>query len=407
VKGRDVKMKESLYRMLKHSIECEFYKNKFFKIDIDNVLFDDIPITTKEELRDTDAYSLLAESIGKVAQYHETTGTTGEPVSSWRSYEDLSIYANQINESYIDFNSNDILFNRFPYSMSLPAHTIGKAVSDKGGCIIAASRATPIMPYTRAIKIIHDLRVTVVACNVMEAFLLAEVAKKMGFNPLEDFSSLRALCVAGEMLTPNRMKRLKKIWGVEVFDFFGMTETGNIATNCECGNMHISNDFYCEILDDDSRSLGYNTFGNLYVSALNKKATPVVRYDVGDVAMIQKSNCKCGNKADILVHHGRKKDIIEIKGKRNTLRQIQEAMLEEDNGIGNFWKFFVNDDILEIYVETSNERELSEVKLNLEIPYKIIPVQPEQLYPIEALLESTTFSKPNYFLSKVQKENIL
>lgn len=400
-------MKDNLYRMLKHSVKCEFYKNKFDKIDLEKVSFNEIPITTKEELRDTDAYSLLAEPIEKIAQYHETTGTTGKPVSSWRSYEDLSIYANQINESYVDFNSKDILFNRFPYSMSLPAHTISKAVLDKGGCIIAASRATSIMPYTRAIKMIHDLRVTVVACNVMEAFLLAEVAKKMGLNPLEDFSSLRALCVAGEMLTPNRMKRLKKVWGVEVFDFFGMTETGNIATNCECGNLHISKDFYCEILDDNIKTINGKKLGNLYVSAINKKATPVIRYDVGDVAMIEKSNCKCGRKADILVHHGRKKDIVEINGKKNTFREILEAMLEDNNGIGNFWKFFVNDGILEIYVESSNNTNLKDIKLNIEVPYKIIRVQPGQLYPIEALLESSTFSKPNYFLTKVQKENLL
>lgn len=94
-----------------------------------------------------------------------------------------------------------------------------------------------------------------------------------------------------------------------------MTETGNIATNCECGNMHISNDFYCEILDDDSRSLGYNTFGNLYVSALNKKATPVVRYDVGDVAMIQRVTANVGIKQIFWFTMEGKKTLSKLKEK--------------------------------------------------------------------------------------------
>lgn len=383
--------------------KSKFYNEKLKEYKINSIEdFRKIPLTKKEELRNSKPYDLLSVDIEDVYEYHESFGTSGQPVTSWYTEKDMITSGIQINESPINFNKKDLVIMRFPYAISVPAHIFSVAIHQKGAAIVPVSRASAITPYPRVVNLLKKLDATIIACNPYEAFLLSDVCKKMGYDPKKDFPMLRAICVAGEMLTPNHKKRIEKVWGVEVYNFYGSTETGNIATSCEYGNLHVSNDYYLEVLDKETgEEVKSGEKGILCITQLNNEALPLIRYDLQDIVEIHESNCKCGRSNKIMIHHGRLADIIKVNDDYCTMYEFQEILLaNKEIPIDSYFRIKVTDEEVLIYIEQDEEALLMErsIKLNLPFPYKVIFVNKNSLENIDRLLEITEAKKANYFI---------
>lgn len=393
--------KKNLNQILETCLKTDYYKENLNIKNTTDVQLCNLPITTKEKLRLYKPLSMLVNDCSSLYDYHESFGTTGTPVSTWFTKNDFDAYVNQINESDVNFNSSDKVLIRFPYAISVPAHTFTKAVHLKGGCVIPVSRASLVTPFPRVINLLKKLDVTVLACNVFEAFQLAFVAKKLGLNPHSDFKNLRAICVAGEMLSDERKKRLESLWNVDVFNFYGTTEIGNIATSCKYGNLHCSEDFIYEVLDADSnKPVKSGKKGVLHVTTLNKEAFPLIRYNVGDIVQLVKSDCPCGKKGFILIHHGRISDQITFNNSSITMKELQEALLNNDpKVIGDIWKFKKLNNKLQIYVESESYiSKNNPTQLNINIPHEIIYKKPGSLFNVDKLLKIDVVNKPTYIL---------
>jgi phenylacetate-CoA ligase len=50
--------------------------------------FADTPLTTKRDLREAYPFGLLAVSMRRLATYHESSGTSGEPTASYYTEDD-------------------------------------------------------------------------------------------------------------------------------------------------------------------------------------------------------------------------------------------------------------------------------------------------------------------------------
>lgn len=108
--------------LCRSSEEVFFYKHLFSSgMQPD---WNEIPFTTKQQLREADPYELLGTSLSNVVTYHETSGTTGKPSSSWFSYSDIEVEAAVLNNSALAFTENDLILNRFPFAVALPAFLV-------------------------------------------------------------------------------------------------------------------------------------------------------------------------------------------------------------------------------------------------------------------------------------------
>ena len=183
-----------------------------------------LPLTTKEDLREASPFGSIAVPHSELYQYHESFGTTGAVVSSWLTKNDFEAYAQQINQCDLDFNSEDLVVNKFPYSISVPAHIVKLAAQNRGACVVSASSLTQVCPYTRTLELMKKLRATVLTCLPTEATLLSAAAVAMGFDPAKDFN-LRAIGTAGELLTNARRRRIEELWNCKVYNYYGTTET--------------------------------------------------------------------------------------------------------------------------------------------------------------------------------------
>ena len=286
-----------------------------------------IPVTTKEELRQASPYGLICVPRQELYQYHESFGTTGAPVSTWLTGEDLRASARLINRCGIEFSKYDTVLVRFPYAISSAAHLVHAAARLKRACVIPVSSRSAISPFPRVVDMLKRLEVTILACLPLQALLLAETAEMLGWRPDRDFPRLRAIFTAGEPLTPGRRNLLEEIWGVPVFNHYGMAEIGAAMSDCEFGRFHPPEDYFViELLTEDLKNEARpGEPGHLVVTTLKKKAAPVIRFLTGDRAVKIQRDCPCGQEYHLEIR-GRVENGIPMDGRVIDLWHLDEVV---------------------------------------------------------------------------------
>ena len=275
-----------------------------------------LPLTTKEDLRRASPFGLVCVERHDLYQYHESFGTTGTPVPAWYTREDVRENAEALARLGVGFRPEDVVLVRFPYAISAIAHLIHAGAQLAGACVIPASSRTPVTPFRRVVELLRKLEVTVMACLPLQAVLIAETAEMLGLMPERDFPALRAICTAGEPLPPGRRHLLEEIWGVPVFDNYGLTETGVLAMDCEYGRCHPREEsFLFEVLSPDlTGPVSPGGVGMLVVTTLHREAMPLVRYLTGDRAALTEEDCACGRRL-VLLMRGRAEHTVEAGGR--------------------------------------------------------------------------------------------
>lgn len=103
---------------------------------------------------------------------------------------------------------------------------------------------------------------------------------------------LRAVVTTSEVLTPANRTLIAEVFGAPVFDEYGCGEVGPILYECTRGRLHLmAENLYVELPADptpdepDAR--------RLVLTDLHNRATPLIRYDVGD-RVVPAQPCICG-----------------------------------------------------------------------------------------------------------------
>ncbi|RPF53432.1 phenylacetate--CoA ligase family protein [Aquisalibacillus elongatus] len=391
--------------VIQHARKSPFYKQRLPTQPLTTIQeLKDIPLTTKEDLRQHSPNGLRCVPNEDLYQYHESSGTTGNPVSSWFTKEDVYHNAKQIASCGIQFHDKDIVLIRFPYALSAAAHMIHEAVQLKGACVIPASGRTTSTPFTKIVDLMKKLDVTVLSCLSLQTIMIAETAEILGLNPKDDFPHLRAICTAGETLSPARRQLIQEIWGIPVYEFYGMTEIGTSMIDCKYQNAHVlDDDFIVEILDDSlTEDVQPNEFGHLVITTLKKDATPMIRYHTGDRARLRDDTCLCGRKQMIEIR-GRSDDTLLIDHKKIDIWDIEEIISYLP--CRRFWRAGVDQQKLKIIIEKEQETDhvsptfqcLLEAKFDIPMQIELVPTG--TIYNREKLISNGLNTKPKYFYS--------
>jgi phenylacetate-CoA ligase len=143
----------------------------------------------------------------------------------------------------------------------------------------------------------------------------------------------RTLISTAETLQCGQRDVLESELAAEVFDSYGSREFMNIASECDHhGGYHINSDnLRVEIVDPDGNPVAPGTRGSVVVTDLHNDATPFVRYEVGDMAVMGHPDepCRCGRPFPLLRSiEGRAQDVIITPRGRVSAINIQ-AVLDE------------------------------------------------------------------------------
>ena len=283
-------MKPELQAVLARAAQAPFYRACGLASN-----FADVAITTKEDLRGAYPFGFLAVAREKIATYHESSGTSGNPISSYFTDADWDDVVSRFLRSDVGLNSKDMVIVKTPYALVTTAHQMHQAARVAGATVVPADNRSHNMPYARVVRLLRDLPITVAWCLPTEVQLWAFVARRLGLSPERDFPHLRAFLVAGEPLSPARKRMLSKLWGGKrIIEDYGSTETGSLAGECQFGRLHLWDDrVHFEVRD--GADLRHHGTGSLLVTPLLREAMPLVRYELGDHVTISPADCPCGS----------------------------------------------------------------------------------------------------------------
>ncbi len=363
-----------------------------------------LPVTTKEDLRTAYPFGLLAVSRRKLATYHESSGTSGEPTPSFFTDSDWDDVVERFLRNAVSLCDSDTVMVKTPYSLATTAHQMHRAARRRGALVVPADNRSSNMPYRKVVRLIGDLEVTVPWCLPTEPLLWAAAAKLAGMDPTRDFPRLRAFLVAGEPLGDAKRRRIEALWGgVTVFQDYGSTETGSLAGECRHHRMHLWSDrLLAEVQAETGDATPFGR-GRLIVTPLYREAMPLVRYRLDDWVELSPSACPCGSELPTVRVLDRASSAMRIQGRTVAPSELEDAIYSLDAAHGVlFWRARFDSDHLEVEIEAESGRaeiagrELTErLRRDLAISATVREV-PRPLVSRQTLSQLSPFLKPRF-----------
>jgi phenylacetate-CoA ligase len=275
---------------------------------------------------------MLAMPLERVTIYHQTSGTTGQPVYQADSWQDWEWWAEAwacllYAQGYRDY---DRLFLPFGYNIFV-AFWGAHYGAEKLGCEVVPGGV--LNTEGRILKM-QELRATAMAATPTYVLGMADTARrKLGIDPAKDLR-IRRITVAGEAggSVPATKKRMEEAWGAKVYDHVGATEIGAWSFECRYqSGLHINEAlFLVEIEDIDSGEIitEPGRRGKMVVTALDRMAQPCIRFDSKDVIELSPDKCECGRTYRLLKGGviGRADDITKVKGVLLAPTSIEEVV---------------------------------------------------------------------------------
>jgi phenylacetate-CoA ligase len=130
-------------------------------------------------------------------------------------------------------------------------------------------------------------QVTVLFATPTYALHLAEVARQENLDL--PGSSVRAVVVAGEPggAIASTRQLLESSWGARVFDHYGLTEVGPLATEAvdhPAALEVLDSEYIAEVIEPNgTQTVADGEIGELVVTNLGRLGSPLIRYRTGDL----------------------------------------------------------------------------------------------------------------------------
>jgi phenylacetate-CoA ligase len=360
----------------------------------------DLPLTTKDHLRDASPDGMLIVPRDRALHYHESTGTTGEPISTWAGLPEVKRMAELIRASVPELAGDTMLLNRFPL-FSPVAFVFEELSRLTGGCHIAADNTSWDVPFTRAVDFLHRLQPSALSCLPLEPLLLAEVAKDEGLDLHKDLGSLKVIFCGGAPLPPSLRRLIENDWGARVVEIYESNETMLMGVGCTEGRMHLASELLeFEILDPETwEPVPPGGRGIVTVTSLVHTVMPLVRYVTGDFVEIENDPCTCGRSGFPIRMLGRLEEKIEIGGRSAMHYDVLDAVHEFADELGTRIFFVVvRPKDVQIMVEVEDPARQLPTKAYLDLRRRIgLPIDVELVGHNELLDRSAFFRTPKIY----------
>jgi len=197
-------------------------------------------------------------------------------------------------------------------------------------------------------------RVRMVAGYASSVFLLANYVRRC--EPAARFPSITGLVTWGETLYPSWRKMIEEVFQAPVINTYGAAgETGVWAFQCRERDLFHVCDWSCVLeIETDGRPSRPGETGEVLITALHKRARPLIRYRIGDLAIPADRPCRCGRATgtfrDLL---GRITDIVTTPSGMHISFAVFVGFIEFAPGIASFQIVQNSIDTLDFYIVRS------------------------------------------------------
>ena len=301
-----------------------------------------LPLTLKSHLREASPYGMLAVPPAAAWHYHESSGTTGNPIATWAGLSEVRRMGEIVCTMAPELSDAGILLNRFPLFAPV-SFVFEEALRHAGACHIAAGNLSWDVPFHRALEFIERLGVTALASLPLEPILLRELALMQGKNLGEVFRSVKTVFAGGAALPPALRRAIETDLSARVVEIYGSNETLLLGVGCPEARLHLCSDLiHPEVLDPVSYlPVAAGQCGVLTVTSLCHEVMPLVRYCTGDLVRVFAEPCSCGRSGPVAEVLGRYDERIEIAGVSTTPFDVLDAAYDFADRLGTRIFFIV------------------------------------------------------------------
>jgi phenylacetate-CoA ligase len=253
------------------------------------------PVLTKGIIR-AHADELVSEHPGQGVYENSSGGSTGEPVKLLQDQEYLSEIPTHVFDEFCGYEFGDRLavlwgserdilqkskgykqklFNRFYYRQRI-LNSFRMSNEDMDAFCALINRFKP--PYMLA--------------YVQSANELAKYAEERNIA----LHPMRGIIVSAGTLYDDFRERIESVFGCPVFNRYGSREVSLIAMECEQHRGLHQSIFtqYTEIVDADGNPTPSGEMGRVLITNLTNHTMPLIRFDIGDMAVPSDRVCPCG-----------------------------------------------------------------------------------------------------------------
>ena len=191
--------------------------------------FENLPFSEKDDLRKVYPLGLQAVPEEEVVRIHSSSGTTGDPVIIPYTAQDVTDWAIMFARaySYAGMTNKD----RIQITPGYGLWTAG--IGFQAGAERLGAMVIPMGPGNTAkqIKMMQDLKSTVLASTSSYALLLAEEINRQG---IRDKICLKKGIIGSERWGDKMRARIVKELGIEIYDIYGLTEVYGPGISIDC-----------------------------------------------------------------------------------------------------------------------------------------------------------------------------
>lgn len=394
-----------LREALARARQSPFYAARLGGCDLDGLIeLERLPLTFKSDLRDATPFGMLAVPPHRAWHYHETSGTTGEPISTWCGLTELRAMAAIVQRMVPELAAETILLNRFPLFAPV-SFVFEEALRLAGACHIAAGTMSWDVPFERAVDFIRRLGVTAFSSLPLEPILLHDLVCERGLDPRTAFSTVRVVFCGGAVLPPALRRVIEHDWDARVVEIYGSNETMLMGVGCSRGRLHLCSELLAvEVLHPIThRPLPPGERGIMTVTSLVHEVMPLVRYVTGDLIRVDPAPCDCGHAGPVAEVFGRADDLIEIGGSGAMPYEVLDAAYDFADRLGTRILFvLVRRRTLHLLVEVADPAQAADPAAERGLAERIgLPVRIEYLAHNEVLDRSALYRGPKIYKPSV------
>ncbi len=266
----------------------------------------------------------------EVLRIHSSSGTTGIPTVIYFARDDVDNWTDLLARSIAGTGAapGDVFQNMMTYGMFTGGLGLHYGAERVGMTVIPIGGGNT----KRQIQTMKDFQTTVV--HVTPSYLLHIHSQLGGDGIARQDLALRKAFIGAEPHSENTRRKLEELLQIEAYNSYGLSELNGpgVAFECVCKkDMHVWEDAYiAEVINPHTGAvLKEGEEGELVLTNLVRRATPMLRYRTRDLAFLYPQGCDCGRTHRRLSRIlGRTDDMLIINGVNVFPSQIEEKIMK-------------------------------------------------------------------------------
>lgn len=342
-----------------------FYKNLVGNTDVSD--WNNLPILTKKNLQ-IPLKERLSKGFEKNIYINKTSGSSGDPFifAKDKFSHALTWYSNIYRFGWFGIDFNTSLQARF---YGIPLDKFGY-YKERFKDFLAKRYRFPIFDLSdevleRILKQFLQKKFDYINGYTSSVVLFAKFLQSKNIILKNVCPTLKVCMVTSEMLFDDDKILLEKYLGIPIVNEYGASELDLLAFQNPNGEWQVNTEtLFIEILDENNKPIPNGTSGKIVVTSLYNKAHPFIRYEIGDIGVLdEKSTWKKPLLKQLI---GRTNDVAILpSGKKSpglTFYYVTKSIIEDD---GNVKEFVIKQTKLDSFeIDYVSEKTLSTAQID-------------------------------------------